>query len=175
MPRLHRTLLEATLWEIYERLSEAQLTGRGVGPIDDEAKSTIAAYLTAGPEHADALRNFLRGVDENLASAEAERERAAALVEVAGADRRRFRAHVLNAMRAAGLERVRGVASLAFYFGQTKPRVEVTDSKLIPDEFARVIPERRELRVREAEQEFAKGSFVPGVVVVSGEPTLGVR
>jgi hypothetical protein len=77
-------------------------------------------------------------------------------------------------MRTAGLERARATTG-SIFVGRARPRLEVRDAAAIPDEFAKVLPPRRELRVQEAERAIAAGSFIPGVVTVTGDPTLVIR
>lgn len=168
------TLLEARLWEAHAQLDEARATGRGITDADDEVKALIATYLGAGPEHVSALRAFLQRLDGEIATLETERARIVASLELAAGDRLRFRAHTLNAMRTAGLERARAVTG-SIFIGRARPRLEVRDAGAIPDEFAKVLPPRRELRVQEAERAIAAGGFIPGVVTVTGDPMLVIR
>jgi hypothetical protein len=168
------TLLEAALWESHARLDEARAIGYGITPADDAARALVATYLTAGPEHVSALRAFLQRLDGELSLLEGERERILGAIEIAEGDRRRYRAHVLNAMRDANLERARGLTGL-ISVGRARPRLEVRDAAAIPDEFAKVLPPRRELRVQEAERAIAAGGFVPGVITVTGDPMLVIR
>lgn len=167
-------LLEAELWSAHLRLQRAQADGRGVGAADDEAKALLASYLGGGPQHAQAVRDFLRRVDEEAAFREREKAAAIALCEQAEADRARFRAHVLNAMRACNLERLRAGGGL-LYVGRARSRVEAPDPSRVPDEFVRIVPARRELREREARQAMADGAHVPGVLLVEGDVQLVVR
>jgi hypothetical protein len=168
------TLLEAALWESHARLDEARAIGRGITDADDEVKALIATYLGAGPEHVSALRAFLQRLDGEIAMLETERAWVVASLEVAEGDRLRFRAHALNAMRTAGLDRARAVTG-SIFITRGRQRLEVRDAAAIPDEFAKVMPARRELRVQEAERAIASGSFIPGVVTVTGDPMLVIR
>lgn len=168
------TLLEAALWEAHARLDEARACGRGISAADDEAKALVASYLAAGPEHVTALRTFLRRLDVEVAGYEAERARAAGDLELAEADRRRFRAHALNALRERGVTSVRAVVG-EIGVGRGRRTIEIRDAARVPEAFIEVIPAQRRVREKDVRAALEAGDVIPGVLLADGEPHLRVR
>lgn len=167
-------LLEADLWTVHLRLTEAQLSGTGIGAVDDEARALVAAYVAGDEAHAIALRGFLRRLRAELSHRESERGAAALAVEQAERDLARFRSHVHRAMREAGLERVKaGPGLLTFSTGP--PAIRETNPNLVPGEFVRVIAPQRQLREVEIRRVLGRGGTIPGIALEPGDSVLVVR
>jgi len=170
------TLLEAALWEVHARLDEARSSGRGVTAVDDEVKATIASYLAAGPEHVQALRAFLMRLDAEISHLQREHSRTQLAIEAGEADRLRFRAHALNAMKAAGATQACGVTGRpVISIARSQRTLEVASPEQLPEKFRHVVPEQVRVRERDLRAAVEAGETIPGVLLVEGGMRLVVR
>lgn len=166
--------LEAALWRAHERFDDARAAKQGISTADEEARKLVASYLRGTADHCDALRAFLSRLQDEAEHMKREVTRLCKLRDEAESDVRRFRAHTLNSMKDAGLERVRGHQSVLSLV-KAPSRIEPRDLRLVPEKFFDVVPETRRLceaRVHNARQ---AGEHIPGLLFVDGEVRLSVR
>lgn len=166
--------LEAALWEVHARLDEARALKKGISGADEAARDLVASYLRGTADHVDALRSFLSRLQDEAEHQKREVTRLCKLRDEAESDVRRFRAHTLNSMKDAGLERARGHQSVLSLV-KAPSRIEPRDLRLVPEKFFDVVPETRRLCEARIHNAREAGEHVPGVLFVDGDVRLSVR
>ena len=166
--------LEKALWDVHALLDSARAQQLGIGVADEAARKLIAEYLRGNASHCDALGSFIARLEAEEARIDRELERLGQLRSEAESDRRRFRAHILNAMDEAGLSIVRGETT-KLLTTRAPQEVVVPDVAALPDEFARIYLPAREARERDLRAALVAGRVVPGAELRDGGKRLVIR
>jgi hypothetical protein len=159
---------ERALWDAHVRLDQARAEGCGIGSADEDARKLIAEYLRGTALQCDALRSFMNRVDAEVEFMDRELERIGRLKADAESDRRRFRAHIMTEMRAAGMKSARG-AKARFSLNRATPKVLVLDPRALPAHLVRKVPERLEPIEGSIRQALEQGPVAGARLDVVGE------
>ena len=165
--------LEQQLRDAHARLIEARVTGRESAAAAEEARDLVEEYVRGTADHLDALRSFMGSLVMETERLDRERERIAGLIEETDADRRRFRAYVVSAMRELGVVRLRGTRSHFFLSKDTE--LKIRDAAALPAHLVREVPADRVPLKRKIVAALKGGELVAGASLVETFDKLVIR
>lgn len=166
---------EDVLWAAQRRLECARTENSGLAAADEALKEVCADFVRGTLAHLDALASFLDRMEIEMEYFERQTARFDRLRDQAEADRKRIRAHVLNAMASECMPRVRGRSRLFLRVVAPKILIMPRSASQLPPEYVREIPADRkadEVKIRHA---LAAGTRIPGCSLVDDGFRLVVR